>query len=521
MANPKVIDQQIVDANIEPPEDGLGHDAQADALYMQLKHMSNSSVIAIQAPWGRGKTDFMWRLARRHNHQWTQQLKHAKVIKDNTLTLTDIPWRVIWLNSWRIGSSDFITPVVMEMIKRIANLKTALNNDSKWLENFKNLASMLLRASALWSVNYGTNQALSLLGVDKIIDQAKAKKIVETLWEKVKTKPKDDFEKLQLQWSQDPIGSAPYVFEELVRMTLVSMNECFGETRPDTALHKLVIFIDDFDRCLPEQQVRILESIHFLTSSNAQVVFVVGIDMDVALDSLKVRYNADSYGVSLYLDKIFDHQIRLNTNVSMANVMSSLLSISHPYRATGDGHDVLPDDMTQTNVTWMTTKEVMDSFVPGSTNTWCRATASFDNNYDLQNLRLWQRITETIRICLALGNDANRTEVNIWLKQPSTIMSLLLLREKHENYYKTLNEMLFTDNFEQTVFASNSQISKDFSKFANDFSNNTHPRFKSFLPDRNSNHGKSTWLTVHVPAIKAFNRSLYLVGLQKSFETET
>jgi len=51
---------------------------------------------------------------------------------------------------------------------------------------------------------------------------------------------------------------------------------------------KLVIFIDDLDRCLPENVINLLENIkHFLSVEGAKCVFVLGVDRNVLSAAIK------------------------------------------------------------------------------------------------------------------------------------------------------------------------------------------------------------------------------------------
>lgn len=67
---------------------------------------------------------------------------------------------------------------------------------------------------------------------------------------------------------------------------------------------KLVIFIDDLDRCLPENAITVLESLK-LFLNDEHCVFVVGIDHDIVEEGIKHRY-AGKIALSGrdYLDKI-------------------------------------------------------------------------------------------------------------------------------------------------------------------------------------------------------------------------
>ena len=52
---------------------------------------------------------------------------------------------------------------------------------------------------------------------------------------------------------------------------------------------RLVVFIDDLDRCLPENAITVLESIK-LFIGDANCIFVLGMDHDIVENGIQVRY---------------------------------------------------------------------------------------------------------------------------------------------------------------------------------------------------------------------------------------
>ena len=70
---------------------------------------------------------------------------------------------------------------------------------------------------------------------------------------------------------------------------------------------KLYVFIDDLDRCLPEEAVAALEAVKLFLNMKG-CVFVLGMDREVVEQGIRVRYkelgNATSFDPREYLDKI-------------------------------------------------------------------------------------------------------------------------------------------------------------------------------------------------------------------------
>jgi energy-coupling factor transporter ATP-binding protein EcfA2 len=75
----------------------------------------------------------------------------------------------------------------------------------------------------------------------------------------------------------------------------------------------VVVFLDDLDRCLPDNVVAILDALRLLLF-DSNCVFVVGVDREVVEHAVCVRYGTTDlpYGRA-YLDKIIDVQLRIPT----------------------------------------------------------------------------------------------------------------------------------------------------------------------------------------------------------------
>ena len=73
--------------------------------------------------------------------------------------------------------------------------------------------------------------------------------------------------------------------------------------------HKLVIFIDELDRCKPTYAVKLLERIkHYF--SNEQIVFVFSVNINQLQHTVKAFYG-DDFDASRYLDRFFDFRLSL------------------------------------------------------------------------------------------------------------------------------------------------------------------------------------------------------------------
>lgn len=75
----------------------------------------------------------------------------------------------------------------------------------------------------------------------------------------------------------------------------------------------LVVFLDDLDRCLPDNALSILGAMkNLFVVDGAQVIFLCGIDTDVAKQFIKSRYQGIESDFAInYFKKIFNHTIEV------------------------------------------------------------------------------------------------------------------------------------------------------------------------------------------------------------------
>jgi hypothetical protein len=242
--------------------DALHHDELALAIVNHIENMPPGSVIAVQGAWGRGKTDAVTRV-------------HDVYAK------SDAP-APIWIDPWQYGRPDLIQPVVVELLSRG---RGGSADRQKWL---KDTARTLLHAS-----NAMAFKAVSVfVPFGSIIDPAK--------------EPVDDLIDRALggagprsEVDADPVHEMAGRFRDLVEAIA-----------PRDSGVRLLVCVDDLDRCLPDQQIAMLEAIHFLTSAGANCTFLVAIDPLLVQQAALAHYRTNKIDINQYLDKLF--QLRIN-----------------------------------------------------------------------------------------------------------------------------------------------------------------------------------------------------------------
>lgn len=78
---------------------------------------------------------------------------------------------------------------------------------------------------------------------------------------------------------------------------------------------KLLIFIDDLDRCENENIISLITSIKHLFTLSDDIIFIMTIDKNAITQALKVKYGENSEKAEEYLEKIFPLNFSLNKSL--------------------------------------------------------------------------------------------------------------------------------------------------------------------------------------------------------------
>ncbi len=230
--------------------------------------------IGVFADWGQGKTSV---------------LRQAKSLIESDPKYADVV--TVWFNAWQYEKEEHpIIPLVASIVHQV-ELKRAdrANEVSESLR--EGWASL---SNTLRSIAYGfsTNAKVQVPGFAEFEVNFVAKDTI------------DRYE--QLQTKQDLLlqRSLYYnAFETLERLTKESAGI------PNKPFPKIIVFVDDLDRCMPDQGIRLLESVKLVLSQRG-FVFVLAVDRRILESYLEKRYRRE-FGVAdyrtsgtSYLDKI-------------------------------------------------------------------------------------------------------------------------------------------------------------------------------------------------------------------------
>lgn len=241
---------------INVTSDLFGTHFKADAIKNMLEnnndYFKKNNMVALYGEWGSGKTSVM------------------EYINKNITN-----YNVVFFEAWKYEKDSNLSLSLFEMILD----KIEAENDSleQVIENAKLIGKTLLS----FSKNLLFNYKISLLGMTVNFDQAAKDTIKE----------------------MDELIERTSFYTNLKKFN-TSYNELLDAYHTKTG-KKLLIFIDDLDRCSPENVLDLISSIkHFFIDSD-KVVYFCGVDKHAVSKAINIRYQ-NIIKSEEYLEKVFD-----------------------------------------------------------------------------------------------------------------------------------------------------------------------------------------------------------------------
>ena len=241
-------------------DDKLNWESELKRLSERIQRCPSPHVLGIHGDWGSGKTSFMRQL------QW--RLGGEPPTKDGSvscpagfaLSAEQRKLRktiaTIWFDAWRYQNERApVVALLQEMRRQMAGLPVVM-------EKFKKFGNIALRYTLDSLSDVG--KAIGLEGLPS------AEKI----------------EKLGERWEKD--HHAKSVPTDSIRGHLHETIQCL---LPDSAAARVVVFIDDLDRCNPKAAFRLLEGLKiYLSIPNC--VFVLGMNERILVDAIREEVSA-------------------------------------------------------------------------------------------------------------------------------------------------------------------------------------------------------------------------------------
>lgn len=255
-------------------EDSLQYKTLCDTLVGIIMTSQTPITIGVFGEWGSGKTSLMR-------------------LTENDLNTADT--KTVWFNAWKFDKAQDLRVALIHMILK------QIEKDKSIPETVKDKAvSLLKRVNWLGlgrtAVTVGASLATPYLAILPLLSQvfSDSKKGTESLSKILPDELLKDTEGKSLEL----IGEFEEEFKKL------ALDYAGKEGR-------LVVFIDDLDRCLPEKALDILEAIKLFLNV-PQTVFVIGTDVKVIENGLLQKYGDKSETFAKnYLDKIIQVPFRI------------------------------------------------------------------------------------------------------------------------------------------------------------------------------------------------------------------
>ncbi len=248
-------DQAIGEPGKETTADGLGFDAYAKVLSDVAVGTEGPFTVGVFGEWGTGKTSLL-------------KMVHSRLAKEEGVA-------TIWFNAWRYEGEEH--PVV----PLIATILAGLEGQASFFDGVKDKGKGFLTALRAVAYGFSASSKVSIPGFAEVEAAFVAKDMIDR----------------ESALTRDPLLDRSVYFEAFERL----------QTARVPRNRKVVVVIDDLDRCFPDRAIRLLESIKLVLAQEG-FIFVLGVARNVIEGYLRHRYS-ENYGLHddegrFYLDKI-------------------------------------------------------------------------------------------------------------------------------------------------------------------------------------------------------------------------
>ncbi len=229
--------------------------------------------IGIFGGWGTGKTTFM------------------KMIEEGLKQYDSI--LVVWFDAWKyekekyLAIIPFIRTIEIELEKKLIQLKEKTDiknntNDSKILKEWKEVKNGLEKTFNAFIESTQLNLGIGTYG-SAGINLAKFREILRS--------------------KEDPIEIDNEKIYSYHKHITEYLKESISTLRNEAPDNRIVVFIDDLDRCAPEKALELLESLKTFFDIEG-FVYVIGIDSESINSIVKKKYGEDFDKGLQYMEKI-------------------------------------------------------------------------------------------------------------------------------------------------------------------------------------------------------------------------
>jgi molybdopterin-guanine dinucleotide biosynthesis protein len=282
-------------------DDKLGWKGELDRMKHRVENCPTPHVLGIHGNWGSGKTSFMRQLQHKLGGE-TNEVGTVTGVGDEQARETNDQVVTVWFDAWRYqNESSPIVALLQEMRRQFSLMKMVR-------EKFEKFSTVALQYTLEGLTNIG-----KVIGFEAMPSTEKLQKFGEA-WEAL------NYQQLM---QSDSIRNH-------LHSTIMALLPGGDGTR-------VVVFIDDLDRCNPKAAFKLLEGLKiYLNLRNC--VFVLGMNENILIDAIREEISAPSHSsteemylrASHYLEKICTDIYRLPLPTTGAEYFSKLLNIAEP-----------------------------------------------------------------------------------------------------------------------------------------------------------------------------------------------
>lgn len=269
------LDLKLTDENIEYylKNDFINRNKYINSLGKILLNLTNGAIISLDGNWGSGKTVFLKELEYLINNGHDSKFKN---IEKETIDRLKEQYMVFYFNAWENDSNNnAILSLIYSLVKG-----TNLEEEKDKYGATARLVNTVLKFISAGAVDI-----------------------------------KNDI--FGPQWEKRTVVEPVKAVEEIKEKFKDFITELLIENK-----NKIIVIIDEIDRCKPTFAVNLLENIkHFYDDD--RIVFIIGTN-NKALSACISKVYGDKYDGDLYLDKFFDYNLELPNNYLESYLLATL-----------------------------------------------------------------------------------------------------------------------------------------------------------------------------------------------------
>jgi hypothetical protein len=281
--------------------DRLNWESEVERIRKRIRSCGTPHVVGIHGDWGSGKTSFM---------RQVQRVLGGDMPKDSSVDHLSKPLTkvqraelqkevvTVWFDAWRYQNEPVpVVALLQEMRRQLTSIPSVTNQLKK------------LTAITAYGVLDGISNIGKVLSLEGLPNLEKIEKRGE-------------------QWEKENFANLP-VFNSLNEQLCATIQQLLPSP---TA--RVVIFIDDLDRCSPKSAVRLLEGLKIYLGI-PQCIFVIGMNERILVDAIREEISAPTntpidelkLRASHYLEKICSDIYRLPLPRSAISLFANWLQV--------------------------------------------------------------------------------------------------------------------------------------------------------------------------------------------------